>query len=53
MSKNLLYGRPEGDTVGAGAILRDILDRRDILARVFGVPALKEMKEKAKAMRPS
>ena len=36
MSKNLLYGRPEGDTVGAGAILRDILDRRDILARVFG-----------------
>ena len=36
VSQNLLYGRAEGETAGAGAILRDILDRRDILARVFG-----------------
>ena len=36
MNQKLLYGRAEGATAGAGAILRDILDRRDILARVFG-----------------
>ena len=35
-SQNLQYGRAEGETAGAGAILRDILERRDILARVFG-----------------